>query len=143
MNYTEEIIHNNKVIALIIYKGYKQDGVKFFSPKEYLLQLGYMKHPEGYRVAPHTHNAIQRNTTGTQELFFIQSGEIRIDFYSQEHLFLESRKLSAGDIVLLVSGGHGLQVIKEAVIFEVKNGPYVDGADKGRFEASEGKHDTC
>ena len=97
----EKIIHNDIVIALIIYKGYKQDGIQFLSPNEYSLQLGYMTRPKGYQVLPHIHNPVHRNTIGTQEVLFIKSGEIRIDFYSFEQIFLESRKLSAGDISCL------------------------------------------
>ena len=135
----EKIIHNDTVIALIIYKGYKQDGIQFLSPNEYSLQLGYMKRSKGYRVLPHSHNPVHRDTIGTQEVLFIKSGEIRIDFYSFEQVFLGSRKLSAGDIVLLAGAGHGIEVLQEAVIVEVKNGPYIEGADKGRFEGKRGQ----
>jgi hypothetical protein len=135
----EKIIHNNTVIALIIYKDYKQEGIQFLSPNEYSLQLGYMTRPKGYRVLPHIHNSVHRNTIGTQEVLFIKSGEIRIDFYSFEQVFLESRKLSAGDIILLAGAGHGIEVLKEAEIVEVKNGPFIEGVDKGRFEGKKGK----
>ena len=135
----EKIIHNNTVIALIIYKDYKQDGIQFLSPNEYSLQLGYMTRPKGYQVLPHIHNPVHRNTIGTQEVLFIKRGEIRIDFYSFEQVFLESRKLSAGDIILLAGAGHGIEVLKEAEIVEVKNGPFIEGVDKGRFEGKKGK----
>jgi hypothetical protein len=92
-----------------------------------------MKRPAGYQVIPHMHNPVQRNTIGTQEVLFIKSGLIRIDFFAFDQEFLESRKLSAGDVVLLAGAGHGIEVLEEAVIVEVKNGPFVEGADKGRF----------
>ncbi len=135
----ERIIHNNTVIALIIYNGYKQDGIQFLSPNEYSLQLGYMTRQKGYQILPHIHNPVCRNTVGTQEVLFIKSGKIRIDFYSFEQIFLESRDLSAGDIILLAGAGHGIEVIQEAVIVEVKNGPYIKDADKGRFDGKRGK----
>ena len=135
----EKIIHKNIVIALIIYKGYKQDGIQFLSPKDYSLQLGFMIRPKGYRILPHIHNPVQRNTVGTQEVLFIKSGEIRIDFYSFEQVYLESRKLSGGDIILLAGAGHSIEVLRKAEIVEVKNGPFIEGADKGRFEGKKGK----
>ncbi|MCX5694882.1 MAG: hypothetical protein NT014_07200 [Candidatus Omnitrophica bacterium] len=135
----EKIIHKNIIIALIIYKSHKQDGVEFFSSNEYLLQLGYMMRPKGYQIVPHIHNPVCRNTIGTQEVLFIKSGEIRIDFYSFKKVFLESRKLSAGDIILLAGAGHGIEVLKKAEIVEVKNGPFIEGADKGRFMGKKGK----
>lgn len=130
----ERILHNNIVIALIIYKSYKQDGIQFLSPNEYSLQLGYMTRPKGYQVMPHTHNPVHRNTIGTQETLFIKSGKIRIDFYSFEQEYLESRELSSGDIILLAGAGHGIEVLKKSEIIEIKNGPYIKDADKGRFE---------
>ncbi|MFA5393578.1 MAG: hypothetical protein WC081_00225 [Candidatus Ratteibacteria bacterium] len=135
----EKIMHNDTVIALIIYKDYKQDGIRFLSPNEYSLQMGYMTRPKGYQVLPHIHNPVHRNTIGTQEVLFIKKGEIRIDFYSFEQSFLESRKLSAGDIILLAGAGHGIEVLQEAEIIEVKNGPFIEGADKGRFEGKKDK----
>jgi len=138
----EKVMHDNKVIALIIYKEYQQRGIEFLSPNEYSLQLGYMTRPKGYKVVPHTHHAVHRNTVGTQEVLFIKKGEIRIDFYSFEQEFLESRKLCAGDIILLAGAGHGIEVLKEASIIEVKNGPYIKGADKGRFKGKRRLRDT-
>ena len=142
MDTIERILHNGTVIALIIYNNHKQEGINFLSPNEYPLQLGFMTRPKGYQVVPHIHNPVNRNTIGTQEVLFIKSGEIRIDFYSFEQVFLESRKLSSGDIILLAGAGHGIEVLQEASIIEVKNGPFIEGADKGRFEGKRGKDDT-
>ena len=61
-------------------------------------------------------------------------GKIRVDFYSQEQVYLESRTLITGDVIFLIGAGHGIEILELAEIFEVKNGPYIEGADKGRFE---------
>jgi hypothetical protein len=34
-----------------------------------------------------------------------------------------------------VGAGHGIEVLEEATLVEVKNGPFIEGADKGRFAA--------
>jgi hypothetical protein len=130
----EKITHNGYVIAIIIYKNFQRDGIAFVTPNEFSLQLGHMTRPVGYRVVPHVHNPVPRNTIGTQEALFIKSGRIRIDFYAFDQTYLESRELEAGDIILLAGAGHGIEVLEEATIVEVKNGPFVEGADKGRFE---------
>lgn len=134
----EEIVDNDEIVAIIIYKNYKQDGIKFFTPLDFTLQLGYMNRSKGYQVIPHTHNPVQRNTIGTQEVLFIKNGVIRIDFYSFEEKYLCSRELSEGDFILLAGAGHGIEVLQDAKIIEVKNGPFIEGADKGRFEAKKG-----
>ena len=129
----EKIIHNGNVIALIIRKGFKPDGISFFSANDYPLQLGAMTRPKGYQIMPHNHKPLKRMTTCTQEVLFIQSGQVCVDFYSLKQVFLQSRRLNAGDIILFAGAGHAIEFIKKSVIFEVKNGPYIQGADKSRF----------
>ena len=134
----EKIVHDNTVIAIIVYKNYQTEGIKFLSPAEFGLQLGFMQRQAGYQVVPHIHNPVHRHSIGTQEVLFIKSGVVRIDFYSYEQVYLESRELSAGDFILLAGAGHGIEVLEDATIVEVKNGPFIEGADKGRFEGKRG-----
>jgi len=129
----ERIIHNETVIAIIIFKNYKQDGIKFFSSQEDSLQLGYMARPKGYQISPHIHKPVHRNTTGTQEVLFIKSGVIRVNFYSFDKVYLKSRELNEGDIILLAGAGHSFEFLEDGEIVEVKNGPFIEGADKERF----------
>ena len=42
--------------------------------------------------------------------------------------------LSMGDVILLLKGGHGFQMIEDTVLMEVKQGPYLNDLDKERFE---------
>jgi hypothetical protein len=134
----EKISHDGFVIAIIIGKDYRREGIDFLTPNDFSLQLGHMTRPVGYRVVPHVHNPVERHTIGTQEVLFIKSGRVRIDFYSFDRTYIESRELAAGDIILLAGAGHSLEVLEEATIVEIKNGPYIEGADKGRFEGRKG-----
>jgi hypothetical protein len=135
----ENIVDNEIVIAIIVYKEYQKEGITFFTPKDFSLQLGYMNRPSDYLIKPHMHNPVQRKTVGTQEVLFIKNGVISVDFFSSDQTYITSRQLSAGDIILFASeGGHGIKVLETATIVEVKNGPYVEDADKGRFEGIKG-----
>lgn len=125
------------IIAIIIFADYEVQGITFVTPQEFSLQLGHMTRPKDYKVAPHAHNPVHRETLGTQEVLFIKKGRIRVDFYSYAQQYLESRELSAGDLILLAGAGHGIKVLEETMIVEVKNGPFIEGADKGRFEGRE------
>jgi len=129
----ETIKDGSKVVAIIIRRTYSEAGIKFPTPPDFSLQLGTMTRPVGYKVPPHVHHPVRRETVGTQEALFIRSGRIRVDLYGLERSYLESRELSDGDVVLFASGGHGITVLESATIVEVKNGPYVEGADKGLF----------
>ena len=131
----EIISHDHAIVAIIVHKSHHTEGIDFITPKEFPLQLGHMSRPAGYQVEPHIHNQVYRETTATQEILFIKSGVIRVDFFSIDQIYLESRELSAGDMILLAGGGHGITVLEDAAIIEVKNGPYLPEADKKRFQA--------
>ena len=52
-----------------------------------------------------------------------------------EQEYRTSRVLGPGDVILLISGGHGFEVLEELNMVEVKQGPYVGETDKTRFTA--------
>lgn len=137
MGRVEEVRKKNKLLAMIIRNDYECDGVDFITPNEYSQQLAYMHHPTGKSIDAHVHNLVHRNVVMTQEVLFIKKGVLRVDFYDDYEDYLESRNLYAGDIILLVSGGHGFQVVEEVVMIEVKQGPYAGDADKKRFPGIE------
>lgn len=133
----ERITCQDKLLAIIVRKKYSKSGISFITPNDFSLQLGYMKHPEGHKIKPHMHHPVRRETFGTQEVLIIQKGEIRIDFYSFDKEYLESRKLSAGDVILLIGAGHGMTVLKPVSMIEVKNGPYRPEEDKEKFKGKD------
>lgn len=129
----EKIIHEEKTLALIIRAGFHEPGIHFFTPSDLSQQLAYMNHPSGKAIEPHVHNPVSREVHYTQEVLFIRKGCLRVDFYDQERQYLESRKLYAGDVILLITGGHGFEVLEDVEMIEVKQGPYVGDGDKTRF----------
>ncbi len=135
MGQVEEVKKKNKLLAMIIRNNYECDGVDFITPNEYSQQVAYMHHPAGKVIDAHVHNMVHRNVVLTQEVLFIKKGTLRVDFYDEYEDYLESRDLHAGDIILLVSGGHGFQVLEEVEMVEVKQGPYAGEQDKRRFES--------
>jgi len=130
----EKIEHKTELLGIIIRKNYYQEGVSFFTDNNFSQQLGYMNRPKGYIIPPHRHNLVAREVIQTQEVLFIKSGTVRIDFYDDNQLYLESRILQNGDIILLAAGGHGFEMIEQSEIVEVKQGPYVGDRDKIRFD---------
>ena len=120
-------------LAIILRTAYHKDGIEFFTPSDFSQQLAYMNRPTGYVIPPHVHNPIRREVQYTKEVLFIKSGRVRVDFYTDEQAYVESRVLEAGDVILLAFGGHGFQILEAAEIIEVKQGPYAGELDKTRF----------
>lgn len=134
----EMIKKKDKLLAMIIRNDYTCEGVDFITPSEYSQQVAYMHHPTGKVIDAHVHNLVHRNVVMTQEVLFIKKGVLRVDFYDEYEDYLESRELHAGDMILLVSGGHGFQVLEEVEMVEVKQGPYAGENDKKRFVGIDG-----
>lgn len=129
----ERIINGEIELGLIIRSSFHSDGIEFFTPNNYSQQIGYMNRPGGYIISPHVHNPVPRQVEYTKEVLFIKSGKVRIDFYSEEQEYLESKYLYKGDVILLAYGGHGFEMMEPTEIIEVKQGPYSGDQDKTRF----------
>lgn len=132
----ESVTHEGKLLALIIPAAYRGEGIEFFTPNELCQQLGYMRRPAGHVVEPHVHVQLRREIVGTSEVLFIRSGQARLDLYDDDETFVRSLIVRAGDVVLLAQGGHGLVMLEECEIVEVKQGPYFSDMEKRRFKPS-------
>ena len=129
----EKINYKDDILAIIVRKDFICQGLHFFTPNDYSQQLGYMSHPAGKRIQPHIHKRLQREVHYTQETLFIRKGKLQVDFYSEDQEYLEHRILEAGDVILLIKGGHGFKVLEDLEMFEVKQGPYAGDEDKIKF----------
>ena len=130
----QHIIHNHQLLSIIIRRNFEKNGIEFFTPDDFSQQLAYMKRPKDYIIPPHVHNPVLREVQLTQEVLFIKSGKVRVDFYDDDKNYLESTTVEAGDVILLAHGGHGFEMLEESEIIEVKQGPYAGEMDKVRFE---------
>jgi mannose-6-phosphate isomerase-like protein (cupin superfamily) len=129
----QRIKHKDQLLALIVSAEFDQSGIMFFTSDELSQQLAYIHHPPGKTIDPHIHTPAAREVLLTQETLFIKRGKLRVDFFDSQGSYLESRILKAGDVILLVQGGHGFEVLEELEMFEVKQGPYLGRDDKTRF----------
>jgi mannose-6-phosphate isomerase-like protein (cupin superfamily) len=129
----EQVIFDDVQFALIVRANFHEPGIHFFTPNHYSQQLAYMRHEAGHVILPHVHNAVPREVQYTHEVLFLRRGRLRVDFYDTNTVYLESRELGPGDVILLSAGGHGFEVLEEIEMIEVKQGPYAGDADKTRF----------
>jgi mannose-6-phosphate isomerase-like protein (cupin superfamily) len=132
----ERIEHAGELMAIIIRTSYSKPGISFFTDPALSQQVAYMQHARGTLIEPHLHNPVHREVHLTQEVLLLRKGRMRVDFYDGEKRYLRSSILEAGDVILLISGGHGFEVLEDLEMFEVKQGPYAGDADKTRFAAS-------
>ena len=131
----ETVIHQSTTYAIIVRQNYTEPGIHFLTPNKLSQQLAFMKYPKGKEIPAHTHNSVPREASYTLEALFIRKGKLRVDFYTDTEIFLESRVLQSGDVILLCTGGHGFEVLEEIEMIEVKQGPYTGSDDRVRFTA--------
>ena len=131
----KEIRDGNTLLALMISGRFKESGITFFTEGSLSQQLAFMNHPKGKEIAPHVHNPVHREVATTQEVLILRKGRLRVDFYGEDRGYLESHVIGANDVLLLIRGGHGFEVLEEIEMFEVKQGPYAGDSDKTRFDS--------
>ena len=118
------------IIAILISQEESPEGVKFFTPSDFSQQVGLLRHKKGSIVKPHVHKMIERKVMVTQEVLHIKKGKIEVFLYDEDNNKIGSRKLVAGDTIILANAGHGIEVLEESLILEIKQGPYAGEDDK-------------
>lgn len=131
----ERIADESGELAVILRAGEPSaPGIAFLTDPSDHFQIATIKHPAGHRVAAHVHNLAPRTIDFTREALFVRAGRVRLDLYGEDRSYLCSRLLGPGDVVLLRSGGHGLEIMEEGCdMVEVKQGPYLGEGEKTRF----------
>ena len=66
-------------------------------------------------------------------MLVIQSGKVEASIYNKKLELIHTQNLGSDDVAVLFSGGHGFEIIDDAVILEVKQGPYAGSEDKKVF----------
>jgi quercetin dioxygenase-like cupin family protein len=133
MEHVELIAREGSPLAYIVHATLDPSQTTFITPPEYNHQLGFVVYPAGGRIAPHTHRPIERHIRGTSEILIVRKGRCEVDLYSEDHILVATRELVCGDILLLISGGHGFRMLEDTVLLEVKQGPYTGLEEKERF----------
>ena len=134
----EKILNKKKLLAIIIRKQYrKKKGVSFFTPNNLNLQCGYMKHGKNHIIKPHLHLKRLNKIFYTSETIILLKGKLRVDFYDNKKMYLQSKILYSSEIITLISGGHGFKTLNPCEMIEVKQGPYSLKKDKKKFEVNQ------
>lgn len=129
----EWIKEGQKVVAVIVSAEYRPDKTEFVTPDDYKQQLGFIVYEKGRTITPHLHRPVERSITGMSETLIIKRGKARVKLYTNEKKLLTTRVLNKGDIILLVDGGHGFEMLEDTIMLEIKQGPYMGEKDKTPF----------
>lgn len=127
--------HQGTCLAIVIRADYSAEKTEFFSNPEYSQQLGIIKYQQGGKIQPHYHNELARQVTYTQEVLVIRKGSVKVDLYDSTLEKVEDIILNRGDVIFLITGGHGFEMLEDSEMLEIKQGPYSGvSSDKTHFE---------
>ena len=129
----EHIKIKDQSIAIIVRTSHSSDGVDFLTENTASMQLAYMKRPKNDHIIAHRHRRIVRKIEMTAETLLVRKGRMKIDFFTPEAELICSKILVTGDVVLLLDGGHGMEMLEETELIEIKQGPYFGKNEKMHF----------
>lgn len=118
------IMHGSEQVAVIVKTSEIADSLTFFTKNQDNLQVGLHNKPSGTTLKPHVHTSFPRTIDQTNEVLYILSGKVKVTYYTNEGDIIGTEILESGDILLHFKYGHGFEVLEDARIFEVKQGPY-------------------
>lgn len=120
-----EVEYKGALLAQIISIDECKEEFNFFTRQEDALQIGLFRYGEGRIIQNHVHNIFPRTAEKTCEMLLVLQGRMRADIYTNEREFVQSEEVGANELIILLDGGHGFQVLEpDTVILEAKNGPY-------------------
>jgi len=113
-----------KILVGIRLKFFAEGTVPITDAKQ-PLQVLSLKHKKGKYVKPHQHLPRQRKTGKLSECLIVRKGEVEIGLYGPDKKYFDNVILKAGELFLLMNGAWSVRVLKDAEIFEIKNGPFL------------------
>ena len=128
---------NGELYCVILRSSFDSPGVTFFTPDDFSQQLGYLPCRKGTTIKAHFHLINKREVFYTQEVLFIKKGKVKVNFYDSDERHVFSEIVERGDFILLCGGGHGFEMIEDACMIEIKQGPFLGQDDKRRFKGIE------
>jgi cupin fold WbuC family metalloprotein len=127
------IAKGEHIYAILLRREFSRPGPNFFTPGEFSQQLGMLIHPKGKVVKRHRHKLVKREVFRTQEVLILLDGRIRVELFDDDGALIRTVLMKPGDAILLARGGHKVNVLAQAKIIEVKQGPYAGFDDKEFF----------
>jgi len=107
---------------------------EFLTENKYEMQFASFDLPSGINIKRHIHNIQKRIVQNTSEAIVVLEGEIKVSLYSEDdRSFVCSIVLHKGDSILMLYGGHEIDILNDSKLVEFKQGPYDEAIDKELF----------
>ena len=106
----------------------------FYTENDAEMQFASFSLPKGENIKRYKHDKQERTVYSTSEGIVVLQGCIEVILYEAEtEKFLEKVKLDPGDSIVMLSGGHEINLVDDSKFVEFKQGPYDEDLDKKLF----------
>jgi len=120
----KEVKSGEKILALVVSKNLQTDSISFVTPPEYPIQIGLLQHKGGKLVPMHFHNDFKYEVSTTHEILYVEKGQMTVIITDNKWNEVYKGTFTAGDMVLLMDGGHSVEFTDDSRVWEFKQGPY-------------------
>jgi hypothetical protein len=121
----ETVTHEGKQMAIVIRGGPREPGTHFATPPGMAQQVAVARWERGTVIAPHRHLNVQGSPGGVVEVLVIQAGIANVQLYSEDGAQFACLEMSAGDVVVLAAGTHGLEAVETVQAVLIRQGPFM------------------
>lgn len=129
-----EIYDNNKnLLGIYINDQDFKNEKNFLTDHSISFQVGTFNLDQGNIIQRHVHNKYERKIFKTSEALFMIDGKIKVDLYDIENEFIQTVIVEKGEIIVMLDGGHAIEILEDSKFVEVKQGPYDENSDKNHF----------
>jgi hypothetical protein len=119
------LLDPSKLLGIVVKQASSEERINL-TPASEILQVSHLNFKNRSGVAAHSHKKIDRNTSGTQEIWIIVKGKALVNFYDTDNDPILTTIVRKNNIVILFNGGHALQKLTRSLsLIEIKNGPYL------------------
>lgn len=120
-------------LACVFHGGLLHTGDFEHTAPEEILQVGVRRLDGEQSFRSHAHLRTIRETEGTAEAWLVLNGLVRAFVFDLDDRLVTSLELRPGDCLITLRGGHSLETLTPATIYEFKNGPYLGQEKDKRF----------
>ena len=135
------IKHLGQLVAIVLRANHKINNIEFVTDENQPLQVGVHQKKAGISLSPHIHLSNTKVVKEIQEVLYVVKGKIRVTLYTIDGEVIDVVDLGQGDSIVQISNGHGVEILEDAQIFEVKQGPY-PGTQHAKIYLHKEKHDS-
>ena len=128
-----KIMVGNEVYAILACAKDVKDGTEWFGERYEPLQSSRMNYKAGSEFKIHKHIMNPRTIKYTQEAFIVIKGKVEVSIFDNAGTLIGRLEAWEGEAIFVYRGGHGVKILEDALLYEVKAGQFTVVSEDKEF----------